>query len=312
MRHLRKLEEAKLNHGALVTIGVFDGVHIGHQSLIKRLAASAHDSGRKAVVITFFPHPDKVVDEVAERYYLTTPEQRAELLLQLGADRVITLPFDEAMRQLPATTFVNQLVEHLQVEELWVGADFALGYQREGDISFLREQGKARGFTVQAVELITQREGDRFVRSSTVRERVRRGEMRRASAMLGRMYTVEGEVVRGEGRGRAIGVPTANLAVWSEQVIPANGVYASWARRGNEEYMAATNIGVRPTFAGAQLAIEAHLLDFEGGIYGERLELRFVQRLRPERKFDGVEALVAQIQDDIQQVRVCLERASRP
>ncbi len=308
MTHLTRLEDARFDTDSLVTIGVFDGVHLGHQTLIKRLVEAARVAARRAVVITFFPHPDKVLDEVAERYYLTTPDQRAALLLQLGVDTVVTLQFGDAMRRLPATDFVNQLVERLRMKELWVGADFALGFQRQGDIRFLRAQGRSRGFSVTAVELITQENSKNFIRSSKLRELVRRGEMRQAKAMLGRHYALIGEVARGEGRGRKIGVPTANLSVWPEQIIPANGVYASWAKLDDEVFEAATNVGRRPTFGGTDISIEPHLLDFDGDIYGAQLELRFVERLREERKFAGMEDLLRQIQADIAAVRACLEK----
>ena len=307
IRHLRNLTDAKLNSDSLVAIGVFDGVHLGHQALISRLVNSAHDSGRNAIVLTFHPHPDKVLDRVTERYYLTTPDQRAELLLQLGVDYVITHPFDDEIRQLPAATFVDQMVNCLRIKEVWVGADFALGFQREGDVSYLRTQGKKRGFTVTAVELITTQSSDIFIRSSKVRELVRHGAVKEAKAMLGRAYTLEGTVVRGAQRGRAIGVPTANLSVWSEQIIPANGVYATWARLGSEIFPSATNIGVRPTFAGDELSIEAHLLDFDRDIYGGTLELTFEKRLRPEQKFNGLDELVTQIKSDIAAARDYLE-----
>ena len=307
MTHLTRLEDARFDTDSLVTIGVFDGVHLGHQTLIKRLVAAAREAARRAVVITFFPHPDKVLDEVAERYYLTTPDQRAALLLQLGVDAVVTLQFGDAMRRVPATDFVNQLVERLRMKELWVGADFALGFQRQGDIRFLRDQGRSRGFSVTAVELITQENSSNFIRSSKLRELVRRGEMRQAKAMLGRQYALIGEVARGEGRGRKIGVPTANLSAWPEQIIPANGVYASWAKLDDEVLLAATNVGRRPTFGGTDISIEPHLLDFDRDIYGAQLELRFVERLREERKFAGMEDLLRQIQADIAAVRACLE-----
>ena len=307
MVHLRKLEDAKPDKDSLVTIGVFDGVHLGHQSLIKRLVQAARAAARQAVVITFYPHPDKVLDEVAERYYLTSPEQRATLLLQLGVDTVVTLQFGEAMRRLTASAFVHQLVARLRMKELWVGADFALGFQRQGDIRFLRAEGRNRGFTVTAVELITQDNSDSLIRSSKVRDLVRRGEMRQASTMLGRHYALIGEVVRGEGRGRQIGVPTANLSAWPEQIMPANGVYASWAKLDDEVCLAATNVGRRPTFGGTGISIEPHLLDFDRDIYGAQLELRFVQRLRKERKFANMDDLQRQIQADIAAVRACLE-----
>ncbi len=299
MVHLRSLEEAKPDSDSLVSIGVFDGVHLGHQNLIGRLVQKANESGRASVVVTFFPHPDKVINEASGRYYLTTPERRAELILQLGVDMVVTLAFDADFRQLPAADFVDQLVANLRIKELWVGADFALGFQREGDVRFLKAQGARRGFKVEAIELIASVNSDRLIRSSKVRDLVRRGSMQGAKSMLGRPYSLAGKVVEGDQRGRAIGIPTANIAAWPEQILPANGVYATWAIIGGDAIMAAANIGHRPTFSGDAVTVEAHLLDFNRDIYGENLELRFEKRLRAERKFDGLDDLVAQIKSDI-------------
>ena len=311
MTHVRRLKDANLGADSLVSIGVFDGVHLGQQQLIQRLVDRAHASGRKSIVLTFYPHPDKVLEQVKTRYYLTTPDKRAELLLQLGVDIVITHPFDDETRHLPAVEFIDQLVKHLRMKELWVGADFALGFRREGDVGYLRAQGEKRGFKVKAMELIKAHASDQYIRSSTLRDHVRNGKMRAAKAMLGRAYSLEGTVVAGQQRGRSIGVPTANLAVWTEQIIPANGVYATWARLGSETFPAATNIGQRPTFAGGDVTIEAHLLDFDRDIYDEKLELSFVRRLRHERKFSGHEQLVNQIQADIAATRRSL-RAEQP
>ena len=312
MRHLRHLKDAKLDSDSLVTVGVFDGVHLGHQQLIQRLVDSARATRRQAIALTFYPHPDKVLDKVKTRYYLTTPEKRAELLLNLGLDLVITHPFDDETRYLPAADFVELMVKYLWIKELWVGADFALGFQREGDVRFLRAQGKRRGFKVKAMELITAPTGGRLVRSSTVRDHVRKGNMIAAAAMLGRAYAVDGTVVAGERRGRTIGVPTANLEVWPEQLIPGNGVYATWARLGDESFPAATNIGLRPTFAGDAVTVETHLLDFNRDIYGERLQLNFEKRLRPEQKFSGLDELVNQIQADIAITRSSLQPDQPP
>ncbi|MDE2776758.1 MAG: bifunctional riboflavin kinase/FAD synthetase [Chloroflexota bacterium] len=308
MSHLRNLKAANLDTDSLVTIGVFDGVHLGHQQLIQRLVDSARVSGRKAVVLTFYPHPDKVLETVKTRYYLMTPEKRAEQLLKLGVDLVVTHPFDNETRHLPAASFIDLLIERLRIKELWVGADFALGFQRKGDVRYLRAQGEIRGFKVTAVELISAQSSDEYIRSSVIRDHVQNGNMRAASAMLGRAYTMEGPVVAGERRGRSIGAPTANLSVWSEQIIPANGVYATWARIGGESFPAATNVGLRPTFAGDAVTIEAHLLDFDRDIYGESMELAFERRLRPEQKFSSLDDLVAQIQTDIAETRRSLQR----
>lgn len=308
MSHLRNLKEANLAADSLVTIGVFDGVHLGHQQLIQQLVSSARASGRKAIVLTFYPHPDKVLEKVKTRYYLMTPEKRAELLLKLGVDLVITHPFDDETRHLSAASFIDLLIERLRIKELWVGADFALGFQRQGNVRYLRAQGAIRGFKVTAVELITAHSSEQLIRSSTIRDQVRNGNMRAASAMLGRAYAMGGTVVAGEQRGRTIGAPTANLEVWSEQIIPANGVYATWARIGDETFAAATNIGSRPTFAGDAVTIEAHLLDFDRDIYGKSMELAFEKRLRPEQKFSSLDDLVAQIQIDIAETRRSLQR----
>lgn len=303
MNHLHHLKDANLEADSLVTIGVFDGVHLGHQQLIQRLVDSARASRRKAIVLTFYPHPDKVLDKVETRFYLTPPDKRAELLLDLGVDLVITHPFDDETRHLPAADFIELLVDYLRVKEVWVGADFALGFQREGDVRYLRAQGAKRGFKVRAMELITSRVSRQFVRSTTVRDYVRKGEVAAAANLLGRAYALEGIVVAGERRGRTIGTPTANLEVWPEQLIPGNGVYATWARFSGETFPAATNIGLRPTFAGDDVTVEAHLLEFDRDIYGERLELTFEKRLRPERKFSSLDELRQQIQADIAAVR---------
>lgn len=307
MKHVQRLENANLSTPSFVTIGVFDGLHTGHQTLIQRLVAKAHAEHKLAVVITFFPHPDKVLRDVDERYYLMTPDQRAKLLLDLGVDCVVTHAFDDAIRMMRASDFVDQLVEHLKIHELWVGSDFALGYRREGNVEFLSEQGKLKGFTVEAIELIMNEDGSKVIRSSRIREEILKGNMDKVREWLGRGYAVVGDVVHGQKRGRLIGFPTANVEVWTEQIIPANGVYAGWARLGNETFKAVTNVGVRPTFDGDSVTVEAHLLDFNRDIYDERLEVTFDTRLRAEKKFNGIEELIAQIQVDVDAARDYLD-----
>ncbi|MCY3573063.1 MAG: bifunctional riboflavin kinase/FAD synthetase [Chloroflexi bacterium] len=304
MRHLQHLTDARLEAGSVLSIGVFDGVHRGHQALARELVQRARQTGRKAVVVTFFPHPDKVLRATEERYYLCPPDERAELLLGLGIDLVITHPFDEATRQLRAVDFVSLLLKHLRLRELRVGAEFALGFQREGDIAFLRAQGQERDFQVVTIAPVTA-QGER-IRSADLRALLRTGDMRGVTARLGRNYTVAGEVVMGEQRGRTIGFPTANLDVWREQILPAHGVYAAWAHVDGTRYRAATNIGTRPTFAGASPTIETHLLDFHGDLYGKRLRLAFVERLRAEKKFASLDELTTQIHADTKAARACL------
>lgn len=304
MIHVNKLADVHLQQPSLATIGVFDGVHRGHQHLIRRLVEEARERRHAAVALTFFPHPDLVLRGLSGRYYLTTPDQRAALLGDLGIDYVITLPFDEQFRQIRAAEFVDQMIAHLRLESLWVGSDFALGYQREGNVVFLKEQGAKKGFSVEVIDLIM--EENAAISSSTIRAALQEGDVEEGREMLGRSYSVSGEVVHGEGRGRKIGIPTANMDVWSEQVIPANGVYAGWALLGDERHMAMTNVGIRPTFDGQTVTVEPHLLDFDRDIYGETLTFTFETRLRDEMRFSGIDELVAQIRADVEAGRAYL------
>ncbi len=309
-RHIRALEDVQLTEPSIVTIGVFDGVHLGHQRLIHRLVKEARESGRTSVVLTFFPHPDVVIKGVSGRYYLTSPEKRAERILDFGVDLVITHEFNESVRQLRAATFVEQLRRHLNMAALWVGPDFALGYKREGNVDFLRAQGEQSGFAVETVDLKMGDNPGMVISSSRIRDALLEGDVTGAAAMLGRPYALAGEVVLGDRRGCQIGFPTANIDVWAEQLLPANGVYACWAVTADGvRHPAVTNIGVRPTFDGDRLLVEAHLLDFDADIYGQNLKLTFQQRLRDEMRFDGVDALVAQISRDVATRRAILTQA---
>jgi riboflavin kinase/FMN adenylyltransferase len=309
MEHFYHLAQAQLERPSLVTIGVFDGVHKGHQHLIRQLVNEAHTHQRQAVVLTFFPHPDVVLRGLEGRYYLTTPEQKAELLMALGVDCVVTHPFDDNVRQMRAADFVDELLSHLKMESLWVGADFAMGYKREGNVPFLKEQGAQKGFTVHEIDLMAA-EGT-AISSTAIRQALQEGHVEQAKAWLGRGYSVRGEVVHGEGRGRQIGYPTANMAVWKEQVIPANGVYAGWAYLNGERFMAATSVGLNPTFEGGkQVSVEPYLLDFDRDIYGQQLEITFETWLRPEEKFTSIEALIEQIGRDVEAGRQYLTTLS--
>ena len=297
--HIQSLSSVQLERPSIVTVGVFDGVHLGHQFLLERLVQQAHQNNHAAVVMTFYPHPDVVLRGIEGRYYLTTPDQRAELLLSLGVDVVITHPFNEEVRHKRAAAFVDELVTHLKMTSLWATADFALGYKREGTIDLLREQGLTKGFTVETVELVMADNNGDKISSGRIRELLQVGDVAKAASYLGRPYRLAGEVVHGEKRGRTIGFPTANVAINSEQMLPKNGVYACWAWLWQERFRAVTNIGNRPTFNGQFVTIEAHLLDFDRDIYGQILTLDFVGHLRDELKFSGIEALVAQIQADV-------------
>lgn len=307
MQHIQSLENVQLERPSIVTVGMFDGVHRGHQHLVKRLVEAAHNSDRAAVVMTFFPHPDTVIRNIQGPYYLTSPDERAALLGELGVDVVITHPFNDHTRQIRAANFVDLLTRHLKMSALWATEDFALGYKREGNMAFLAEQGREKGFTVETIDLVFTDDNGERVSSAKIRDLLAEGEIAKANDGLGRYYRIGGEVVHGEKRGRKIGFPTANIGYWDLQVLPKNGVYACYAHLGNETFKAMTNIGIRPTFDGQAVTIEAHLLDFDRDIYGQHLELDFVAWLRGEAKFNGLDALIKQIGADVEAGRALLD-----
>ncbi len=286
---------------SLVTIGVFDGVHLGHQRLLEGLVRRARQSGLRAAVVTFFPHPDLVLRGLHGRYYLTRPDEKETLLREQGIDDVYTLAFDDALRRVSAEAFCRQLRQGLDMRELSVGQDFALGHRREGDVNRLREIGRLKGFDVQVNDLV--RDGEGVISSTAIRKALETGDLTAARRGLGRSHVVAGEVVRGAGRGRQLGFPTANIAVWEQQVMPANGVYASQVWLGEERFRAATNVGRRPHFDGESLTVEPHILDFDRDVYGQWLRVSFEARLRDERKFESLEALATQIAADAEASR---------
>jgi riboflavin kinase/FMN adenylyltransferase len=289
-----------------LTIGVFDGVHRGHQEILANLTAGAHENGAPAVVLTFWPHPAVVLGKRYDLKCLTTPEERADLLGELGVDAVITQPFTPDFAGLSAWDFMRLASRRLGLRSLWIGYDFALGHNREGNLERLTEIGEEFGYQVQAIGPV--KNGENVISSSLIRQRIRSGEVARAADNLGRFYTLSGPVVHGDGRGRRINVPTANIDYPQDKVIPANGVYACWAWVGGERHPAAINIGINPTFTPDKRTsnVEAHLLDFDRDVYGQELKLEFVQYLRAELKFDSVEALLEQIHADIEKTRAIL------
>ncbi len=290
---------------SVLIVGYFDGVHRGHRHLIAQAGASGRRQGLRVVLLTFYPHPN-VVLHGAEPFYLSTREEKLALLAQLDLDIIIIQHFTPGLARTRAAQYVAWLVERAGMREMWVGPDFALGYRREGDIPFLRRAGAERGFTVQVVDHLELEGGP--ISSSRIRQALRAGDVALAARCLGRPYCIQGPVVIGAQRGHTIGFPTANVAVPPERAVPANGVYAAWARLSDQRYPAVINIGTRPTFDNGPRTIEAHLLDFERDIYGQRLGLDFVARLRDERRFSSVDELVAQIQRDADRARQLLRR----
>jgi len=311
MNVIDDLSKANLRQDTVLTIGAFDGVHRGHQILIGRMVERARATDRLAVVVTFHPHPVVVLAPERAPRSLTTPGEKAALLERLGVDLVVFLRFDRQMAATPAREFLATIVRHLRLRELWVGPDFALGRNREGDVSRLQELGLELGYQVQVMEPVASEEG--VISSSRVRALLGEGRVAEAARLLGRYPSLSGEVVFGARRGRRLGFPTANLEVRPERAVPADGVYAVFAVLGAERYPAVANVGVRPSFEnpltgmGGQRAVETHILDFEQDIYGCDLVVEFVARLRDEQRFANIDDLVTQIGRDAQTARRILD-----
>jgi riboflavin kinase / FMN adenylyltransferase len=297
MEHYRSLEALSLT-GSWLTIGVFDGVHRGHQEIIRQLTAGAHSHGAPAVLLTFSPHPAAVLGGV-EPKCLTTPAERAELLASLGVDIVVTHPFDKTIAALSAEEFMARLKCHLGLQKLLIGYDFALGRNRAGNLSRLTEIGRDLGYDVLPVTAIQR--GGQTLSSSLIRQQIADGAVAGAADKLGRFYGVSGPVIPGDGRGHTIGIPTANVDVPAQKALPANGVYACWALVGGEKHKSVVNIGLRPTFTTGEVLprVEAHLMDYSADLYGQTVKLEFIERLRGEQKFPSIDALVTQIKADI-------------
>ena len=297
-------------HDARVTIGSFDGVHRGHQLIIRRLVESAREAGAPAVVITFYPHPAVVLGKKANHYYLSHPAEREEMLKELGIDEVITLAFSRELAALSPEEFLTPLKSHLGMKELWVGYDFALGRNRAGNTQRLSELGEEFGYELKLLDPFQQ--DDKVISSSLIRDCLANGDMEAANNMLGRTYSLTGNVVVGDGRGRQIGFPTANLSFWEEKLVPRNGIYAGWAWVEGRRYGTAINIGLRPTFGDDLLhpRVEPFILDFDRDIYGEEIRVEFVKFLRPEARYDSIDELIEQIFKDVENTREVLANAA--
>ena len=307
MIHYRSLDEVQLED-AWLTVGVFDGVHRGHQRIIQRLTTGAHAASAPAVVLTFDPHPARLFGR-GDIKLLTLPGERAKLLGKMGVDAVITHPFDRRVADTTAFDFMQYLKSRMDVKHLLLGYDSTLGKNREGDVTRLTEIGRELGYTVETVAALSDESG--VISSTEIRKLVTVGNVAEASRLLGHPYSLQGLVMHGDHRGRTIGFPTANLAYAREKVIPAGGIYACWAWVGHERYRAAVNIGTNPTFTPDKqtMTVEAYILDFDRDIYDEVLQLEFAERLRDELRFTSVNALVRKIGEDVELTRKILETA---
>jgi riboflavin kinase / FMN adenylyltransferase len=287
-----------------VTIGVFDGVHIGHRRVIADLVALARSAGLDAGILTFDPHPLSILAPDRAPLMLTSIDQRVDQFRQLGVRITGVLNFPD-IRQMPADEFCEAVIHRaLRARHVVVGADFRFGRDRGGDVDLLATEGERLDFVVSVVDMFGDLDG--VVSSTRIRQLIGDGMVEEAAALLGRPYELAGRVVEGDKRGRTIGFPTANIAVPPDRQIPGRGVYAGWATSGDGTFPAAINVGSRPTFDGLGTTIEAHLLDYSGDLYGEFLALSFNVRLREEVRFDGVEALTEQIRTDVGRVREVL------
>jgi len=287
---------------SVVTIGNFDGVHRGHRVLIGRAVNHASDRGIRSVAITFEPHPAAVLRPGNEPPRLQTLDARIGSLIDAGVDLVLVLPFTRELAALTPARFVQQvLVERLRAQRVVVGTTFRFGAKAAGDVVTLVEEGERHGFTTEAATLLDL--DDIPISSSEIRRHLVAGDVPWAARALGRPFELAGTVVPGDGRGRTIGVPTANLDVPEGLVVPGNGVYAGHAVAGERRWPAVTNVGVRPTFDGTTRSVEVHLLDAEEDLYGRDVSFRFLHRIRGEQRFDGPEQLVARIRQDIEETR---------
>lgn len=294
--------------GSVVTLGNYDGLHRGHRRIMSRLLDRAKKDDSSTLVITFSPHPLKILCPSNAPLLLCTRRQKLEMLERQGVDGVLEISFTREFSTLPAETFIDRvLLQRLAVQGIVVGENVRFGYGKKGDLSMLEDHGRNRGFFVYSVPPV--RQGGIIISSSAIRDAVTRGEVQLAQKMLGYPYTVRGSVVRGVRRGRSMGVPTVNLLPLNE-LCPENGVYITAIRIiGEDRFLpAVTNIGIRPTFRGKRKTIETHILDFEGNLYGEIMELRFYQFLRREQQFPNHKALRSQLVKDIKRARGFFEQ----
>ena len=292
--------------GAFVTIGNFDGVHLGHQFIFRMLVEEARREGRPAVVISFEPHPQRVLHLERRPFYLiASPEEKIRLLAGLGIDAFILIPFSLEYARTTAEEFVREVLrERLRIRRILIGHDYTFGRGKEGNEAFLTEAGRRLGFEVEGINAFCV--GDIVISSTKIREALLAGEVRFAATLLGRPYNLSGRVIYGNQRGVRLGFPTANIAP-DKELVPARGVYAVRVLREGKRHDGVVNIGFNPTFADKKRSVEVHIFDFHEDIYGESIEILFIERIRDEVRFESPEKLIAQIDRDIARTRKILK-----
>ena len=294
-----------LDKGACVTIGNFDGVHMGHQKLISRAVSKAKSLGLKSVVVSFSPHPLRVLVGPHTPPFITVKQRKIELIEKLGVDLVLLINFTHELAGLEPEEFVRRyLVEWLNTKDLIVGYDYSFGKNRKGNFQMLRTLGREYGFNVERLDPVIM--DGAIVSSTRIRDMIKCGDVWGVRPLLGRFYVVSGRVVRGKDRGgRLLGFPTANLRIENE-LHPEKGVYAIWTEIQGEKYQGVANIGYNPTFGNKDMSVEAHILDFDRDIYDQNIKLHYVQKIRSEKKFSGLEELIARIKEDVSLARIIL------
>ncbi|HEV8354731.1 MAG TPA: bifunctional riboflavin kinase/FAD synthetase [bacterium] len=309
MEVIRGLESFPRQDGPVVLcLGTFDGVHRGHRALIDRALSRARELNGRCAVVTFDPHPVRVISSPPVPVLLTTLPERLDLLAELGTGLAVVVRFDEALRRRSADDWLRALVDATGMRAVFCGPDYSFGHERQGNVELLQRTGARDGFEVHTVPAV---KIDGIVVSSTaIRHLVRAGNMKAAARLLGRWYAVRGEVVRGDGRGVELGFPTANVLPPEDKVLPATGIYATLVHTADRVHGAATSVGTRPTFGGKEVVVEAHLLDFGGTLYGDTIRIQFVHRLRDEVTFPSVDALIAQMHGDVAATRRTLAAAA--
>lgn len=293
----------------VLTIGVFDGVHLGHRHLLAQVKAMASQHGATTGAVIFKNNPQEVLIPGSKISYLTMPEQRIKLMKDFGIAFPCPITFTDEVRNLTPREWVQMLQQHLKMKGLVIGPDFAMGKGRAGTEPVIRELGKELGFEVASSQ--PYKAGEQVVSSTLIRQALASGDVEHASRMLGRPYAVTGLVVKGKERGKSLGFPTANVSHPANQILPLNGIYSAWAVVDGKRFASAVSTGVNPTFGDlAQVSLEAHLIDFAGDLYGKTLSVEFISRLRGETKFVTVDELKKQIAVDVQQAKALLLKTS--
>jgi len=295
--------------GMLLTIGVFDGVHLGHKHLLSELLKEAKHKNLISGVITFRQHPQRLLGPHSGLFFLTNLPQKIKLLKDEGVGIVITLSFTLELAQTSAHQFVSLLQKYLSMRGLVIGADFTLGRNQEGNADALRTLSKGMNFSLTAVPQI--KINGEVVSSTAIRGALANGDMKKVNVMLGRYFSLEGYVITGTGRGADLGFPTANLDIEPERALPEDGIYATWAYIDNQRYQSVTNIGKRPTFGESERTVEVYIINFQGNLYRHELKIDIIERLRREERFNTIEELKKQIEEDIKQASAILNHSKR-